>query len=225
VSACIWLQPVRRQVAIYGQVSDAETGLPIQGALVEMEKIPETFKKWLALRSIQYGTDWDRMSERPDRTLTAADGHFHFLDLPNGQYILKASKASEGTRYGTAQLTATVTRDAQGKIARTAAGISLPPTGIKGQILAAADESPVVMAKIQIDGSPEPVFTDSKGNYLVSGIETSKPPLKRTVNVSVTARGYQPASQKVDLSQGEGKTVNFSLVTVDATPKKGGGKK
>lgn len=223
--AWIELQPVRRQVAIYGQVSDAETGLTIQGCWVEIVQMPEAFKKWLELRSKQYGSDWERMSERPDRTRTAADGHFHFLDLPNGQYILKASKGSAGTRYGTAQVTATVTRDAQGKIARTAAGIALPPTGIKGQILDAADKSPVVMAKILIDGSLEAVFTDSKGNYLVSGLETSKPPLKRTVNVSVTARGYQPASQKVDLSQGEGKTVNFSLVTVEATAKNGGGKK
>ncbi|WP_198525149.1 MSCRAMM family protein [Kamptonema formosum] len=209
--AWIGLQPVRRQVAIYGKVSDAQTGLPIQGALVEMEKIPETFKKWLALRSIQYGSDWDKMTERPDRIRTAADGYFHFLDLPDGEYTLKASLPGAGTRYGTAQVTVTVRREEGGKIARNSADMALPPTAIKGHI-AAGDKSAVFMAKIQIEGSAEPAFSDSKGNYLLSGLEAGKQGAKRTVNLRVSASGCQPVSQIAEISQGEVTVLDWELV-------------
>jgi len=212
VPAWIGLQPVRRQVAIYGQVSDAQTGLPIQGALVEIGKRPDAFNKWLELRSIQYGSDWDRMTERPDRTRTAVDGHFHFLDLPDGEYTLTASLPSAGTRYGTAQVTVTVRRDERGNIARNPADMSLPPTAIKGQIVTAADKSPVFMAKIQIEGSAELAFSDSKGKYLLSGLEARKQGAKRTVNVRVSASGCQPVSQIADIIQGEVTSLNWELV-------------
>jgi hypothetical protein len=211
VPAWIGLQPVRRQVAIYGQVSDAQTGLPIQGALVEIGKMPEAFQKWLALRSKQYGTDWDRMSERPDRTRTAVDGHFHFLDLPDGEYTLTASLPGAGTRYGTAQVTVTVSREDGGKIARNSADMALPPTAIKGHI-AAANESPVVMAKIQIEGSAELAFSDSKGNYLLSGLEAGKLGAKRTVNVRVSASGCQPEPKSAHISQGEVTVLDWEVV-------------
>lgn len=31
------------------------------------------------------------MTERPDRTTTGADGHFHFMDLPNGDYEIRVT--------------------------------------------------------------------------------------------------------------------------------------
>ena len=77
MSKWLILKGVRHQVAIAGQVTDAQTSLPIRGALVRIAAAPEEFTHWLAVRSIQYGDRWAAMLERPDQTLTAADGHCH----------------------------------------------------------------------------------------------------------------------------------------------------
>ena len=132
--------------------------------------------------------------ERPDRTLTVEDGHFHFLDLPDGQYTLEASLPGSGTRFGTAQAQATVER-AQGKIAMAAADIALPPTTLKGRITSQNQNKPVFMAQVRVKGSGESAFTDSNGCYLLAGLEAGN----RTLLVSAT--GYQPlAPQTVQLS-------------------------
>lgn len=213
MSAQIELEKTRHQVAVCGRVSDAETGLAIAGVLIEIVQMPEAFKKWLALHSKQYGKDWETRSDRPDRTKTSADGHFYFLDLPDGEYTLLASLKSAGTRYGTARAVAAATRDSKGNSVRNPVSIALPPTAIKGQISDSA-HSPIVMAKIQIEGSLEYSLSDSQGNYLLSGLETSKLPGKRSVTVKVSARGYQSASQRAELNQGEVQNLNFSLSSV-----------
>jgi len=208
----IELKPARHQVAIYGQISDAETGLTIQNALVEITQMPETFKQWLELRSQQYGNQWETLENRPDRKRTAIDGYFHFLDLPEGEYTLTASLPSAGTCYGTAEVKAIARRDSQGNYVKTAANITLPPTAIKGQITDLSG-SPIVLAKIQIVGTTNYIFSDSKGNYLFSGLETSRSPLKRKVNIHVSARGFQPDSQSAELSKGVVQNLNFALNT------------
>lgn len=210
MSTWIELQRTRHQVAIFGQVSNAQSGVAIQGVLVQIVQMPEAFKLWLALHSKQYHPNWETIKEQPDRVLTAVDGYFYFLDLPAGEYTLVASLVGAGTRYGTAQVTATVTYDSLGNCARNAVNITLPPTGVRGQIVD-ADRVPIGMAKIQIDGSLDYTFTDSKGNYYLGELETSKPPLKRSVTLKISARGFQPASQSTELSQGEVQTLNLSL--------------
>jgi hypothetical protein len=98
---------VRHQVAISGRVTDAQTGRAIAGARVSLDSGPETF--------------------------TAADGHFHFLDLPPGPYTLQASVPGAGTRYGPAPMTVTVKWDDQGKITLAIADLALSPrTGQAG---------------------------------------------------------------------------------------------
>ncbi|MBD2184314.1 LamG-like jellyroll fold domain-containing protein [Aerosakkonema funiforme] len=206
----IELKPARHQVAIYGQISDAETGLTIQNALVEITQMPETFKQWLILRSQQYGSQWQTLEHRPDRKRTAIDGYFHFLDLPDGEYTLTASLPSAGTCYGTAEIKAIVSRDSQGNYVKTAANMTLPPTAIKGKITDSGGV-PIALAKIQIARTTDYIFSDSKGNYLFSSLETSKAPLKRTVNIQVSARGFQSASQSAELSQGAMENLNFVL--------------
>jgi Concanavalin A-like lectin/glucanases superfamily/Carboxypeptidase regulatory-like domain len=208
----IELEPVRHQVAIYGQISDAETGLTIQGALVEIVQMPETFRNWLALRSQQYGSKWQTLEHRPDRKRTAIDGYFHFLDLPDGEYTFTASLPSAGTCYGTAEVKAIASRDSQDNYVKTAANMTLPPTAIKGKITD-SDGTPIVLARIQIAGTTDYIFSDNKGNYLFSSLETSQPPLKRRVNVNVSARGFQPATQSVELSQGEVQNLNVVLTS------------
>lgn len=199
------LEPIRHQVAIAGQLSNAETGEVIHRARVEITKMPDSFKNWLTLRAMQYGANWQTMVERPDRTQTAIDGHFHFLDLPDGNYTLTASLPGTGTRYGTAEKHVQVSRNGD-RIKLAAVDIALPPTGIKGQITN-AENQPIVMAKVQFQGSGESSFSDSKGNYSLSGIEVSK--FQSTVKVS--AQSYQQDSKDIQIKQGEVQIFNFKL--------------
>lgn len=197
------LDLVRHQVAIAGRVSDQLTGQLIHGATVEIIGMPDSFKAWLALRSMQYGSNWEKMTERPDRTRTAIDGHFHFLDLPDGKYTLKVSLPSAGTRYKEAQKEFQVSRTNE-KNQLEVADISLPPTAIKGRITATKDNEveSVKMAKIQVEGSGEFTFSDSEGNYLLSGIEVpKKEPSERSIVVS--AKGYKPISKIFRIERGK----------------------
>ena len=145
------------------------------------------------------------LTERPDQTLTATDGHFHFMDLPNGQYTLVASMPDSGSRYGTAQTQLSVSRNASGHIVMAVADIALPPTTIKGKVTGPGSTN-VMMAKIQVQGSGEQTFSDSQGRYLLTGIETGN----RTILVS--AQGLQSNSRPVTLgSAGLVQTVDFNL--------------
>jgi hypothetical protein len=152
------------------------------------------------------------VAERPDRTRTASDGHFHFLDLPDGQYTLTASLPGAGSRYGTAQVEATVSRDAEGNISMVTADIALPPTTIRGRVVD-QDNNPVGMAEVRVVGSGERTFsnadieapTEIQGQYRLTGLEAGK----RTVLVS--ARGYTTATQTVQLTQGDAVERNVQL--------------
>ena len=201
---------VRHAVAIAGRVTDAQTGRAIGRARVSITDGPLAFNEWLANYAKQYGDRWETMMERPDQIRTAADGHFHFMDLPDGQYTLRASLPGSGTRYGTTQKAVTVSRDAQGSITIAVADVALPPTTLKGRI-AKQNNDPVVMAEVRVKGSGERVFSDGEAQYLLAGLETGE----RTVTVS--AQGYQRASQTSDISQpGTVQTLNFALAP--ATP-------
>jgi hypothetical protein len=199
------LKPTRHQVAIYGRVSDGETGLVIDGAIVEMTAMPEKFENWLALRSLQYGSNWETMRERPDRKRTAVDGYFYFTDLPKGDYTLQASLPNAGTRYNVKEVSVTVSDGLGQKVS----DIALPPTAIKGQIT--DTDGSVAMAKIQIEGSSESALSDGEGIYMLSNLEVPQgDPKDRTVSVS--AQGYKSKSQSVELVCGEvQESINFQL--------------
>ncbi len=198
-------EQTRNRVAIAGQLSNAETGQVIHRARVEITKMPDSFKNWLTLCAMQYGANWETRVERPDRTQTAIDGHFHFLDLPDGDYTLTASLPSTGTRYGAVEKKVQVSCNGD-MIQLAAADIALPPTGIKGQITN-AENQPIVMAKVQVKGAEESTFSDSKGNYLLSGLEVSN--VQSTIIFS--AHAYQQDSKDIQLSQGEVKTLDIKL--------------
>jgi Carboxypeptidase regulatory-like domain len=95
------------QVAIAGQVSDKETGLTIGNAIVEITAMPEKFQTKRSLQALQYGSEWETLSKRCDRTTTANDGFFYFIDLPPGEYTLTAFLPGAATRYKLAQTTVT----------------------------------------------------------------------------------------------------------------------
>jgi Carboxypeptidase regulatory-like domain len=201
---------VRHQVAIAGRVTDAQTGRAIGGARVGITVAPAAFTDWLAIREIQYGAHWAAMVERPDQTRTAADGHFHFLDLPDGQYTLTASLPWSGGRYSTAGRQAMVSRDAQGTITMAAANIALPPTTLKGEITD-QDGDRVALVEVRVQGSGERTFSDAQGRYVLVGLEIGQ----RTV--LVFAQGYQPGFQTVTLSPA-GTVQTLNMVLVHLTP-------
>jgi hypothetical protein len=126
-------EEVRHRVALAGQVTDAQTGKAVVGAQVRISAAPPAFVG------------------RPDRSDTAADGSFHFLDLPAGQYTLTVSLPGAGSRYGTAQGQVTVTDNAL-----AAASFVLPPTTVKGTINGAPQGKPPVplaSASVRVQGN------------------------------------------------------------------------
>lgn len=195
----------KNRVAIAGQVRDKETQLPIPGVLVEISQESGKFKNWLTLHKLQYGENWEKMLKRPDRTLTAIDGYFYFINLPDGKYTLTVSLPGTGTRYGSIKQEVQVSHDSD-SIKLSFVDVALPPTAIKGQITDSQKElKPVVMAKVQVEGRGESTFSDSKGNYLLNGIEATK----TQCAVKVSAQGYQQASKDIHLKQGEMQALNF----------------
>ena len=197
---------LRHGVAIAGQVTDGQTAKAIGGARIEITAAPVEFTDWLAIRAEQYGDRWLNMVERPDRALAAADGHFHFLDLPDGDYTLAASLPGSGTRYGTSEAEATVSRDGGGSINWDTADLALPPTTVVGRVRDRDTGDPVVMAEVRVGGSGVRTFSDVDGRYSLTALETGE----RIVLVS--ARGYRPASRTVMLTEaGTKETVPFAL--------------
>ncbi len=200
-------ETVRHQVCIAGTVTDAQTGRAIRGALVSLANGPAAFTGWLTRHALQYAGAWDEMAERPDRTLTARDGHFHFLDLPNGSYTLAVSLPDEGSRYGTAGTTIKVSRNTQGGVTTPPVSMTLPPTTLKGRITG-RNNAPVILAEVRVQGSGEHAYSGAEGRYVVTGLEAGS----RTVLVS--AQGYQQTLRTVTLAQGQvAQGVDFALVS------------
>jgi len=113
MSAWMKLDGISRQVAIAGLVRNAQTCQGIAGVRVEITGMPAKFQAKIDLLAQLYGADWERRKERPDRTQTRPDGYFYFLDLPDGDYTLSANWLQAGTRYGSAELQKTVSRDSE----------------------------------------------------------------------------------------------------------------
>lgn len=197
---------VRHQVTIAGRVLEGSTRKPLGGALVEITEMPAEFRKYRDRKAIQYGDRWSSLVPRPDRTVTALDGLFYFLDLPNGDYTLSASVTGSGRRYAGAQASGTVAR---GRADWKAAFIEMlvQSTAIQGRVSGPGHKAGVSMAEVHIKGSGERTFCDAQGQYLLPAVE----PGARVVQVF--AQGYRPAAKSVTVKQpGALETVNFTLV-------------
>ncbi|MDC0832589.1 hypothetical protein CKA32_000473 [Geitlerinema sp. FC II] len=200
-------ETIRHQIAISGRVSNARTGNPCQGVQVEITSAPAEFIAWLALKALPHGDRWFDLPQRADRVRTTADGHFHFLDLPNGDYTLTASAPRQGSRYGTAETTVTVSRNVDRIVAATA-DLALSPTTLRGRITNASAD-PISFAEIRVRGSGERTFSDRSGHYQLLPLEASTH-IDRTVIVS--AVGYQSISQTVALDRaGVVRTLDVAL--------------
>lgn len=175
----------RHQAAVAGRVLDAQTDKPLAGALVVVAAGP--------LR-------WESRSGN--------DGHFHFLDLPDGAYQVTASYPLGGSRYGSAPGNVVVSRDGTGRIQMATADLALPATTLRGRI-ARPNNQPVVMAEILLEGSGERVFSAADGHYALVGVEAG------SRRVRVRAQGVQPVTQAVTLAAaGSVVTLNVTLTPI-----------
>jgi|SRR5262245_1317126 len=205
------IEPSSRRVAIAGRVTDAQTGRALGGVQVAITAGPPAFTSRLPLQAAQHGSRWDTMATRADRTRTSADGYFHFMDLPTGRYTLTASMPGAGSRYGSANVEATLSRSGAGrdpeKIAAAVADIALSPTTLKGRITASDAKQPLLLAEVSIQGSGERAFSDAQGNYLLTALEVG------TRTVAISARGYQAVSSTVELrSPGDAQRLDVALL-------------
>ncbi|MCU0541087.1 MAG: carboxypeptidase-like regulatory domain-containing protein [Oscillatoriaceae cyanobacterium Prado104] len=219
MSKWIELNSLRHQVAIAGQVSDKETGQTIGNALVEITAMPDAFKTKRSLQALQYGSQWETLAKRCDRTTSAIDGFFYFIDLPPGEYTLTASLPSAAARYKIAETTVTLppsnNNSNQPKFA--VANLALSPSGIRGKV---TDLQGVAIArvKVKILGSGETTVTDGEGNYQLIGLEAPKQEsVKRTVKVIVTTKGDRETTETLQFSLGEVIEHNFKLVKQNGT--------
>ncbi len=204
-------EEIRHQVSIAGQVLDALTGRAVACAEVEITSGPKEFAQWLAERKKQHGDMWDNVKNRPDRMRTRHDGHFHFMDLPDGQYTLQAWMPGWGSRYAKDSCTVTVAHGPSGEIIMAQADMTLAPTCIRGQISAENTTEPIALAEVRIKDSGQRTFSSENGHYCLACIETGK----RTVIAS--AQGFEQTSLTVLLNQ-PGQQGELDMVMKPATP-------
>lgn len=211
------------EVSIAGCVIDKETRLPIQGARVTVESQDKAFREWRRLKRLAHGDRWNDLLERPDQTWSRADGHFHFLDLPEGTYTLTASLPRAGARYGIAEIgnvkVPPVSADTAGASdiypQDAYQKLELPSTAIKGTVTFQEAQGsgktkcvPVFMAEVKIQGARERILTDIDGKYLLAGLEWHK---DGKYTVTVAARGYQHEQEELTVRKYDAEERNFIL--------------
>lgn len=178
------MEGTRRQVAIAGRVTDRQTGQAIAGADVSVKNADQ---KLVA------------------NSRTAADGHYHVMDLADGEYTLEASVPAAGSRYGTAQGQATVERDTEHRIKMAVTDFDLPPTRIHGRVTDHDTHQPIAGASVRLRGDTQIMLTDADGRYALDGLVKGNP------TVEVSASKYTMTWQDTSLTAGQDQTVDVEL--------------
>lgn len=201
---------VRHRAVLAGRVIEAPGGKPVAGARVEITAAPPDFTARLALQAKAAGSRWAAQAERPDRTRTASDGHFHFLDLPAGDYTLTASLPGQGSRYGTASAPVTLNADSLGNVGLETVDLALPATTVHGKVVD-GDGDAVPMAELRLRGSSENTYSNGQGRYALSRLEAGSRELV------ISAQGFARQTKTVVLGQA-GADVEVEITMQPSTP-------
>lgn len=205
-------QEIRHQATISGVLTDGQTGKPVGGAQIRITDGPAEYLNLLSLAIAQYGPKLQNSKKAPDRTVTAPDGHFHFLNLPDGSYTLEATVTGKGSRYGTVLATALVSRNPDSSVNLAVVNPIVQPTTISGTITNQAGD-PLPMASARVGNSGEQVFTDMLGTYRLIGVETGNR------NIIAAAQGYEVASRQILINTaGTAQTLDFILPVSLSSP-------
>ena len=116
-------QIIRRQVAIGGRIVD-KAEKPIAAAKISITAFPKEFEQKLTVAATAARICRPETDVRPDRMLSRPDGIYFFLDLPDGEYTLKASSPGTG---GEETKKARVSRDKDGNVKKARADFKLHP--------------------------------------------------------------------------------------------------
>ncbi|NER93789.1 MAG: carboxypeptidase regulatory-like domain-containing protein [Symploca sp. SIO1B1] len=168
------------KVSIAGQVIDKCTEKAISGATVTIQEVEE--------KSQQFKSKYLKPVK------TAADGWFHFIDLPDGTYTLEASLPSAGSRYKASEpqkikVEKSIVKKSQnvqnnGQLPKEPLNLRLElhPTILQGKVIEEIHQKPktqeetpntknefVGLAKVRIQGSYESTLTLS--NIQKSSVE------------------------------------------------------
>lgn len=200
------LAPVSRRVTIAGRVTDDRTNAPLAGAHVTIDVIEGPAELRERIRA---------SGGRPLRT--AADGGFHYDDLPAGRYELTVRLTEAGTRYGGAKAEVEVkTEGGAGARKPAYADVGLPPTCVEGWVqirvkpmLGAPQLKPVPMAEAWIPRSTDRTRADDQGHFVLIALEASAEP--RTV--AIFARGHVGATAIVGLPLAHAEALDSTRVS------------
>ncbi|GAB6095344.1 hypothetical protein JCM14469_15960 [Desulfatiferula olefinivorans] len=198
----VW-EEIRHQVAVVGTVTGSADGRAMVGVRVAIVDGPVEWRQILALREALAGEAWPCLARRPDRVTTGTDGRFHFMDLPDGDYVLSAYVDGFVRRYGRAEQTVTVSRTPGGDIHMARADLVLPVSRIRGRILRQGTDTPVPMAEIRMTGCADAARSDADGAFSLAGVEAAPGPRPMTVR----AVGYQDRTVTVTLSEAGAEAV------------------
>jgi protocatechuate 3,4-dioxygenase beta subunit len=197
---------VRRTVAVAGRVTDALTGQPLAGAIVEVTGGPPEFVTKRA--ALAADPAWAQRAERLDRRVTRPDGWYALSDLPPGTYTLQVSVPHLGTRYQAAALLNNIAIAAPPGPNEPAnpvfVHVALQPTRVKGRVTRNGGQG-VAGAKVRLRGDTTVVPTDDDGRFVLSRIVAGKP------TIEITAKNFQPFSQTLTLNAGQELTVDTVL--------------
>jgi hypothetical protein len=91
---------VRHFVAIAGRVTSNVDQQAVAGAELQLVGYPPSLKMRLEAQEKKGGEQRPWLAEQAYRTLSHDDGHFYFIDLPNGDYEIEVTAAgvTEKTR-------------------------------------------------------------------------------------------------------------------------------
>ncbi|WP_448574198.1 carboxypeptidase regulatory-like domain-containing protein [Trichothermofontia sp.] len=198
MSSFSWQHTIRPQVAIAGRVTEIDTEHPLPGVEIRLTTVPPVLQKRWQLQALA-------TQPLTNPTQTRGDGFFYFLDLPPGEYGLRATVPQGGRRYQAVEQAFTLTAQADGTIPPQFLDLVIPTTRLRGTIQTAAE--PVAMAQIQLVGSGDRVFSNPDGTYQFAALEASPQPRQ----VQVSAKGYATITQAIVLQAGQVHTLDFTL--------------